>query len=58
MGGYSSVRRATTVKGLATAEPTSTGVTVVEKQDAVKVELSVEVPANDDSRFFRVEFGE
>ncbi len=52
------VRRADTVAGLATAEPTSTGVTVLEKVPAVKVELDVAVPAGADSQFFRVEFGE
>ena len=52
------VRRADTVAGLATAEPTTSGVTVVEKVPAVKVELDVAVPAGADSQFFQVEFGE
>ena len=52
------VRRADTVAGLATAEPTTSGITVVEKVPAVKVELDVAVPAGADSQFFRVEFGE
>ena len=52
------VRRADTVAGLATAEPTTSGVTVVEKVPAVKVDLEVAVPPNTESQFFRVEFGE
>ncbi len=52
------VRRADTVAGLATAEPTTSGVTVLEKAPAVKVDLEVAVPTNTDSQFFRVEFGE
>ena len=50
------VRRADTLAGLATAVPSSTGVTVVEKKNAVKVELDVAVPAGADSQFFRVDF--
>jgi hypothetical protein len=50
------VRQADTVAGLATVEPTSTGVTVLEKVPAVKVDLEVAVPPNADSQFFRVEF--
>ena len=52
------VRRAATVAGLATAEPTTSGVTVLEKVPAVKVDLEVAVPPNADSQFFRVEFDE
>jgi hypothetical protein len=52
------VRRAGTVAGLATAEPTTSGVTVLEKVPAVKVDLEVSVPPNAGSQFFRVEFGE
>ncbi len=52
------VRRADTVAGLATAEPTTSGVTVLEKVPAVKVDLEVAVPPNTGSQFFRVEFGE
>ena len=52
------VRRADTVAGLATAEPTTSGVTVLEKVPAVKVDLEVAVPPSTDSQFFRVEFGE
>ena len=52
------VRRADTVAGLATAEPTTNGVTVIEKKDAVKVDLEVAVPPNTESQFFRIEFGE
>ena len=52
------VRRADTVAGLATAEPTTSGVTVLEKVPAVKVDLEVAVPPNTGSQFFRVDFGE
>ena len=44
--------------GAATAEPMATGVSVTEKKDAVKVELEVTPPANADSQFYRVGFGE
>ena len=52
------VRHADTVVGLATAETTTSGVTVLEKVPAVKVDLEVTVPPNTGSQFFRVEFGE
>ena len=42
----------------ATAEPMASGVSVTEKKDAVKIELEVTPPANADSQFFRVEFGD
>ena len=51
------VYAADTLAGLATAEPMASGV-VTNKAPAVKVELEVTPPANADSRFFRVEFGE
>ena len=45
-----------TPAGLDTAEPMSTGVTVVEKVPAMKVTLAVDATVAADSQFFRVEF--
>ena len=52
------VYAAGTVEGLESAAPMSEGVTVTDKRSAVKVSLEVETPPGDDSRFFRVGFGE
>ena len=52
------VYAAETVEGLESAAPMSEGVTVTDKRSAVKVSLEVETPPGDDSRFFRVGFGE
>jgi hypothetical protein len=56
--GQIKVYAAETVEGLGSASPMASGVTVTDKKSAVKVSLEVETQPGDDSRFFRVGFGE
>ena len=55
--GQIKVYSASTVEGLKTASPMTSGVAVKEKKSAVKVTIEVTPPGNPPSQFFRVKFG-